>query len=201
MLFPFLEKFDKKLFLQINKHWTNNFLDALMPWWRDQNTWVPLYLFLLVFMIVNSKHKTWMWLLFAIITILISDQLNSNLIKDFFHRLRPCNDPVMRYIEILRIPSRPSSPSFPSSHAVNHFAIAVYFFRTLKKYIGKWAWLFIVWAASICYAQVYVGVHYPFDVLGGAVLGSFIGFVTSFIYLKFFENKDVLFSHKINVPE
>lgn len=196
MLLPFIEKYDKNLFLKINTHWTNAFLDAVIPWWRDQNTWIPLYLFLFVFMLINAKNKTWLWLLFAILTILISDQLNSSVLKYCFDRLRPCNDPVMRYREILRIPGRPQSPSFPSSHAVNHFAIALYFFMTMKKYIGRWVWLFIVWAASICYGQVYVGVHYPLDVAGGAVVGTLIGLFTSFIYRKYFADKQFYLHHK-----
>lgn len=196
MLLPFIEKYDKNLFLKINTHWTNGFLDAVIPWWRDQNTWIPLYLFLFVFMLVNARNKTWLWLLFAILTILISDQLNSSVLKYCFDRLRPCNDPIMRYREILRIPGRPQSPSFPSSHAVNHFAIGLYFFMTLKKYIGRWVWLFIFWAASICYGQVYVGVHYPLDVAGGAVVGTLIGLFTSFIYRRYFADKQFYLHRK-----
>ncbi|ANI87849.1 hypothetical protein A9P82_00045 [Arachidicoccus ginsenosidimutans] len=191
-----IENFDKNLFLKINTQWTNGFLDAVLPWWRNQNTWIPLYVFLFVFMILNAKNKTWLWLLFAIITITLSDQLNSHFLKYLFDRLRPCNDPVMRYLEILRIGSRPQSPSFPSSHAVNHFAMGVYFFITMKKYVGRWGWLFIFWAASVSYAQVYVGVHYPVDIFVGAIVGTCVGLFTSFIYMKYFEDKNLHFKNK-----
>jgi len=184
MTLKIIENFDKYLFLKINTQWTNGFLDAVIPWWRDQNTWVPLYFFLLIFAIVNFSNRTWLWLLFAIITISISDQLNSNVVKYIFGRLRPCNDPVMQYMEILRIPTRPGSPSFPSSHACNHFSIALYFFMTLKKHIGRWAWLFIFWAATISYGQVYVGVHYPLDILAGAVEGTLLGLGVYYLYYK-----------------
>ncbi len=201
MLVTDIEKFDKKLFFKINLHWTNSFFDSIMPWWRNQNTWIPLYLFLLIFMIVNFKNKTWIWLLFVIITITLSDQLNSHFLKDVFGRLRPCNDPIIRYKEILRIASRPQSASFPSSHAVNHFAVGVYFFVTLKKYLGRWAWLLIFWAASVCYAQVYVGVHYPVDVLAGAIVGTIIGLLTSFIYQKYFSDKTIHLKNKIGTAD
>jgi undecaprenyl-diphosphatase len=184
MFLKVIENFDKYLFLKINTQWTNGFLDAVMPWWRDQNTWIPLYLFLLVFAIVNFGNRTWLWLLFVIITISISDQLNSSILKYEFNRLRPCNDPVMQYLEILRLPSRSGSPSFPSSHACNHFAVGLYFFMTLKKYIGRWAWLFIFWAVTISYGQVYVGVHYPLDILAGAIEGTLIGLGVYYAYYK-----------------
>ena len=80
--------------------------------------------------------------------------------------------------------------SFPSSHATNHFGAAVFIYCTLKKYLGNWSYLFFLWAASICYAQVYVGVHYPTDVLGGAIIGSIIGYIVALIYNK-----------KIGLPE
>lgn len=179
-----IENFDKYLFLKINTQWTNGFLDAVIPWWRDQNTWIPLYFFLLFFVLVNFGNRTWLWLLFAIVTISVSDPINSGVVKYFFNRPRPCNDAVMRLVEILRIPIRPGSPSFPSSHACNHFAIALYFFMTLKKYIGRWAWLFIVWAATISYGQVYVGVHYPLDVLAGAMEGTLLGLGVYYAYYK-----------------
>jgi len=75
--------------------------------------------------------------------------------------------------------------SFTSSHATNHFGIAVFIFITLEKVWGKFNYLFLLWAAAICYAQVYVGVHFPFDVLGGAILGSCIGFAMG----KYFNDK------------
>jgi undecaprenyl-diphosphatase len=70
------------------------------------------------------------------------------------------------------------SGSFTSSHAANHFGLAMFSFLTLRPQIGKWAWLFFLWAAAIGYAQVYVGVHYPTDIIGGAVLGMLAGLLS-----------------------
>jgi undecaprenyl-diphosphatase len=81
---------------------------------------------------------------------------------------------------------KPQSSSFTSSHATNHFALAAFFYFTLKKYFNKWGLLFFCWAFMICYAQVYVGVHYPFDVICGGIIGFSIGYgFARFFNLKF----------------
>ncbi|HEY2649525.1 MAG TPA: phosphatase PAP2 family protein, partial [Puia sp.] len=72
-----------------------------------------------------------------------------------------------------------------SSHACNHFAAAWFIFITLNQ-TGSWRWLLFAWAFVICYAQVYVGVHFPFDILGGAVLGTAIGYGMSVLFQKQF---------------
>lgn len=81
---------------------------------------------------------------------------------------------------------RPQSSSFTSSHAANHFAMAVFFYCTLSKHIGKWALLFFVWAAVIAYAQVYVGVHYPIDVACGGLIGIVFGYLSARLFNKFY---------------
>lgn len=192
MLIHDIEKFDKYLFLKINTQWTNGFLDSVIPWWRDQNTWIPLYLFLIVFIFINFGWKAWKWLLFVLVTIAISDQICSHLLKELIGRVRPCNDPVMRLQERFLIDYRPQSGSMPSSHACNHFAIGIYFFFSLRKYIGKWAWFFIFWASTISYGQVYVGVHYPTDIICGAALGFSIGWLVYFFSKKYFGANDEL---------
>jgi len=101
-----------------------------------------------------------------------------------FDRVRPCNEPSLHEQIRILVNYVPQSPSFTSSHAVNHFSLATYFYRTLKPYIGKWSYLFFLWAAMVAYGQVYVGVHYPGDILGGAVVGLLIGWFTSQIFNK-----------------
>ncbi len=183
-ILEFLNQWDTWLFLKINHDWTGAFGDAVLPLARSKNIWMPLYFFLLLLVIYNFGWKSWTWLLFAVLTVVVSDQVSSSLVKYLFNRTRPCNLPALQaYIRVL-VFYRPQSPSFTSSHATNHFAMAAYFYLTLKPYIHKWAYLFIFWAALICYAQVYVGVHYPGDVLGGALVGWFLGWITSNIFNK-----------------
>jgi undecaprenyl-diphosphatase len=173
---------DTWLFLQINSHWTHPWLDNILPWWRDANSWIPLYLFMILFLFLNFKNKAWWWLLFAVINVILTDQISSHLIKNFIQRPRPCADDYLQFHIRLLLDHCSGGYSFTSSHATNHFGFAVFVFITLKDVLKKWKWLFIVWAATISYGQVYVGVHYPLDVFCGALLGSFIGFMMSRIY-------------------
>jgi membrane-associated phospholipid phosphatase len=177
-----LEKWDQWLFYQINHNFINGFFDAVFPWWRNQDTWLPLYLFLLLFMFMNFGMRSWRWIFFILLTVVITDQISSSLLKDLVNRTRPCRDPEFaQYVRFLG-GYCPMSGSFTSSHAANHFGAAVFIHRTLGKYFGKWIYLFYFWAASVCYAQVYVGVHYPLDVLGGALLGTLVALGTSKLY-------------------
>ena len=83
-IFLWIDQADTWLFLQINSHWTNGWLDNIMPWWRDSNTWIPLYLFMILFLTLNFKNKAWLWILFAVINVVLTDQTSSHLIKILF---------------------------------------------------------------------------------------------------------------------
>jgi membrane-associated phospholipid phosphatase len=169
--------FDRHVLRLINYNWHNNFFDWLMPWLRNSLVWAPLYLFMIVFAVTNFKKNGWWWVLFALCTVTISDLVSSRLIKEHIIRLRPCNDPALAdWLRVL-VGYRPQSSSFTSSHAANHFALAAFVYTTLKLQFKKWPAAFFFWAFSICYAQVYVGVHYPLDVTAGAVIGILIGYL------------------------
>ncbi len=178
-LWQWIDTKDKIAFVYVNNVFTNKAFDSIFPWWRDGTTWLPLYLFLVVFMLLNYKNKAWAWMLFAILTVALSDQISSGLLKNWIGRVRPCQDMVVRYYTNLRINYCPQSGSFTSSHATNHFAAAMFIFLTLKPVFKKYTWVFFLWAGTISYGQVYVGVHYPLDVLCGAILGCLIGWGTA----------------------
>lgn len=168
---------DLKLFFYINNRLTNVFLDFLLPWLREPYLWAPLYLFLGVFVVYNYKWRGFFWIVFFILTFAITDQA-SGFVKDAVGRLRPCRDlNIAQYVRVLVVYC-PGSGSFTSSHAANHFGLAMFSFLSLKPQIGKWAWLFFLWAAAISYSQVYVGVHYPLDIVGGALLGMMAGILS-----------------------
>ncbi len=167
----------------LNTVWQNDVLDAIVPYLRNQWTWAPLYLFLLLFMTINFGRKGWMWCVFFLLTFAIADQLSATLIKPYVHRLRPCNNPYLQQFVHLLVPCG-SGYSFPSSHAANHFALAVFGSITWQRH-GKWIWpASLLWAASVAYAQVYVGVHFPLDVVCGGILGALAGIVTGKVYNK-----------------
>jgi len=178
-------QWDKELLRSINYRWHNSFFDWLMPFLRNTEVWAPMYLFFMLLVLVNYKKTGWWWLLLAVCTPALTDFLSSHIIKEYIFRLRPCQDPTLT--AWLRVPAgiyRPESSSFTSSHAANHFGLAMYLFLTLRKITGRWSLLFFLWAAAICYAQIYIGVHYPLDILGGAAVGIFAGWVTATVFTK-----------------
>ena len=169
------ENIDKAFFVFINQGLQNDWFDLVMPFIRNQFLWAPLYLFMLLFVAVNfDQNKKW-WVLFFIVLPMVTDYVSSSLIKENFYRLRPCNDLEMAETARFLLNYRPQSSSFTSSHATSHFALAAFFFNTLYTRIKNWSYLFYLWAFVICFAQVYVGVHYPFDVICGGLLGYLIG--------------------------
>ncbi len=184
LLIAFADTFqniDEWLFLFINNGLSNPLFDKIMPLSREATTWLPLYLFLLVFVVMNFGKKTLPFILFVAITITVSDQLSSSVIKYWVARPRPCHNALLMQYAHLLVGCSPSY-SFTSSHATNHFAAALFFHTTLKHYLKNWSYLFFLWAAWVSTAQVYVGIHYPFDVIGGGLVGSFIGFGMASIF-------------------
>lgn len=163
---------DQYLFKFINSGCQNEFLDWLMPMWRDKYFWIPLYLFLVFFLLFNYKIKGLLLILTVVMAIGISDFTSSQLIKKSVQRLRPCKQKEI--VVQLHIPCG-SGYSFPSSHATNHFAIALLLIGTLGRYFPRIKLPLLLWATSIALGQVYVGVHFPIDIIAGAVLGAIIG--------------------------
>jgi len=173
-----LKQWDQWLFIQINNQQSNSFFDSVMPYLRNSFYWAPLYLFLLLFVTVNFKGRGWWWVLFAVMTVILCDFVSSKIIKENIFRLRPCNEPnIAAWVHVL-VGYRPQSSSFTSSHAANHFGMAMFIFYTLRTRFKKWPVLFFFWAFSISFAQVYVGVHYPIDILSGGLIGILIGYLS-----------------------
>lgn len=177
-----LIQFDQELFQLINGVWHNAFLDALLPYWRNKLFWIPLYLFLAGFVLIKYKLKGLFFILGVVLSIGLADTVSSKIVKKEIKRIRPCNDVAIRESVHLLVPCGPGY-SFTSSHAANHFAIATFISLTLGQFFRKMRFPLFLWAASIAYAQVYVGLHYPFDILFGALLGSIIGYLTAKLYL------------------
>jgi len=178
-----LQQFDAELFLKINKGLGNDFFDFIMPLIRNRFFWSPLYIFIIVFCIKHYKKQGYYLILGLLITFAMGDLIASRLIKPYAQRIRPCNEITLASTIIKRVPCG-TGYSFPSIHATNHFAIALFlsgiFYRKWKPILP----LALFWATLIAFAQIYVGVHYPIDTLIGAVLGSCIGLITSIIYKK-----------------
>lgn len=176
-----LIQYDIALFTRINGQWNTAFLDWLLPLLRDQYFWSPLYLFLASFMIMNFGKNGFYWVLAFLVTFSIGDIVSSHLIKPAVGRLRPCNDPLLAD-SVRRLIHCGSGKSFTSSHATNHFALGMFCFKTFVFAGAPWRWMFLFWAMIISYSQVYVGVHFPLDIIGGGILGAMIGWMTGTLF-------------------
>ncbi|MEK0422878.1 MAG: hypothetical protein RLZ95_788 [Bacteroidota bacterium] len=181
---------DKALFSMINGEWTCSFFDKIMPWVRTSNNWFPLYILLLGFIIYKWKKNAWKWILLAAINVTLTDQISSSIFKPLFQRVRPCLDPVLMHKSRLLLEHCSGGFSFTSSHAANHFGIALFIIITLQPLFKNYRFIFLIWAAVIAYAQVYVGVHYPLDILGGTIIGILVGYYNGKLF-KYWQNKNL----------
>ncbi|MBO9672368.1 MAG: phosphatase PAP2 family protein [Sphingobacteriaceae bacterium] len=178
-----IQQFDVELFLKIHRGLSNSFFDWLMPLMRNRFFWSPLYLFIIVFCIKQYKKQGYYIIGMVLFTFAMGDLIASRVVKLWVSRVRPCNDMSLANDIIHRVPCG-SGLSFPSAHATNHFAIAVFL---ICIFYSKWKPILpigLFWAFIISFAQVYVGVHYPVDVTTGALLGITIGIICSRIFKK-----------------
>jgi membrane-associated phospholipid phosphatase len=178
-----LHEFDVDLFLKIHRGLSNGFFDWFMPLMRNRYLWAPLYLFIIIFCFKEYKKKGWYIIGMLLLTFALGDLIASRVIKPLVARLRPCNDISLADQIIHRVPCG-SGYSFPSAHATNHFGIAVFL---IMVFYPRWKPILplgLAWAFIISFAQVYVGVHYPVDVISGAILGTTIGLLTGSLYKK-----------------
>lgn len=176
-----IEHIDITLFLFLNKGIANPVFDVLCPLFRNKLFWIPLYVLLFAWFAKQYKWKALWILAFSGLVILLCDQISASLIKPYFARLRPCNT-VELASEMRVLVHCGSGFSFVSSHAANHFGLSFFLLPLFKNKLVKLLLLF--WAATISFSQIYVGVHFPIDVLCGALLGAAIGAVLAFIFRK-----------------
>ncbi len=173
VLLPLL-RFDLWAWHYLNNVWHNDALDGIIPYFRNQYFWAPVYLFLMVFMPYHYGRKGWLWCAGFLLSFVFADQISAHYIKPWVQRPRPCNTPGLQDAVHLIVECG-SGLSFPSSHATNHFAMGVFLAATLGR---RYRWVgvaAVLWATLIAYSQVYVGVHFPLDVLCGGGIGATIG--------------------------
>ena len=176
-----LDTVDKQIFTFIHHSLGNGFLDPIMLFLRNGIVWAPLYIFIVYWVIRYHKKQAFKFILLSAVTVGVTDFVSASLLKKFFERPRPCYSDALQPI-LRHIIDCGGYNSFPSSHASNHFGMAAFWFWAVYILHGKkWHWLW-VWAAVICFAQVYVGKHYPFDVMAGTLLGWLTGITAAKIF-------------------
>lgn len=162
--FHTLSRWDTIWFYMINLQTQNGFFDLIMPALSDIKLWrIPLILAATVAAILGGRRAR-ITVLLAVIILVFSDQVSSHVLKPLISRQRPCH--VLEGVRLL-VPCG-GRLSFPSSHATNNFAIWTLMMLRHKK-LGAYLSFFPL---GVAYSRVYVGVHYPLDVVGGAVLGA-----------------------------
>lgn len=172
--------FDEYLFQLINHGLQNPVFDVLFPLLRNKFIWLPFYVFITGFLLVNFRKQGLLLIMVVALTVGVSDLTSSQLLKKSIKRIRPCHIYQSPESLHLLVPCG-SGYSFPSSHATNHFALATILSFFLRPFFRKIYWPLGIWALTVSFAQVYVGVHYPVDVLCGALLGIMIGVLFGFI--------------------
>jgi undecaprenyl-diphosphatase len=173
-----IERYDQQLFLFLNS-FHSPFFDALMFLISGIATWFPLYLAILIYLGFTYKRKFFVILIFIVLAVTLSDQL-SVLIKNLTMRPRPCYEPALEGLVHIVNGKCGGRFSFVSSHAANSFSVALLSLSFIRK---RWYSIsIIIWACVVGYSRIYLGVHYPGDVLCGSLVGILIGWSVYRLY-------------------
>lgn len=176
-----LSNLDRELFILVHSKLSSPNIDWFFKALRNALTWIPLYAFVLYWIIRNYKQHAWQFILLTLLCFAITDHTSAAIMKPYFQRLRPCFDPSLdEYLRVLITCG--GKYGMPSTHASNHFGLASFWFFTISWTSSRklyWLWL---WAFLIGYAQVYVGKHYPGDIFVGALLGTSTGLLLAILF-------------------
>ena len=183
----FLYSIDLAIFYFINHTLANPVFDVVMVFLTDLNQWRPFQVVLILFLIYfgwKGGTKARVMIALLVLTVILGDKLNSAVLKSLFSRIRPCK--ALTDVHLL---VGCGGFSFPSSHATNNFAAAT----VITRFYARRSWAWWSFAGLMAFTRPYVGVHYPSDVLAGAVVGFIIGSVVVLIW-KLLNERFKLFS-------
>lgn len=167
-MIEFLDSIDKQWFLALNNDYPH-FWDGLMYGFSEKLTWAPLYLSLIFVVFKKWKHQGWWVIAGLVLCVVLADQTASGILKGAVKRLRPSRDPDLEGMVALVKNYRGGLYGFVSSHAANSFGLAMLASLLFRNQIFT-AFIFL-WAAINAYSRIYLGVHYPGDILGGIIVG------------------------------
>ena len=188
----FIIDLDKSLFIFLNTL-GSEFFDNFWLYISAKDTWIWLYLFSLILLLTGKKENfiqigfsyydikptyiNWFYFLLGIILLIVFTDQSSNMFKDYFQRLRPCHDPDLLNLFRTVKESCGGLYSFFSAHAANSFAFATFIFFMTKKSYRNLSSLLFAWALIVSYSRIYIGVHFPLDIIFVAVYGIIAGFL------------------------
>lgn len=174
-----LIKIDKELFIYLNSiH--SPFWDEIMWGISGKYLWIPLYAIMLYYIIVKFRLKSIPIIISIILLIVLSDQISTQIVKNLFHRLRPCHNQEFAGIIHLVNNYCAGQFGFVSSHASNTFAFATFIALLFRK--KSLTCFILTWALVVSYSRIYLGVHYPADIICGAVFGSGLAIIIFGLY-------------------
>lgn len=176
MVLDFLHQLDTVLFIFFNANLANPVFDIIMPFVTYKQTWYPVWGIAIIGLLWKGGKKGRWIVLIVILAVASADLLVNRLMKPSFQRIRPCN--VVEEAHLLL--GKKSSKSMPSSHAANFFAVATVFSYFYRKY----QWIFWFLASLVAYSRVAVGVHYPFDILVGAITGTVLALFWIYMFTR-----------------
>ncbi len=181
-----LIEIDKKILVFLNS-FHSPILDPVMLVITQTVFWIPLYAFLIFLLFKNYKKEAVWILLGAAITILLTDQITSTIMKPYFARLRPSHDPSIQSLLHIVDNYRGGLYGFSSGHAANTMGVALFVWLNLRTFY-RWIGLIFIWAIIMSYTRIYLGVHYPGDIVVGGTIGIICGWI-SFKTVQFFRNR------------
>lgn len=193
-MIEWLKELDTALFLFLNGLHAPSW-DTFMSAVSGKLIWLPLYLFILFLLYRRYGRKTLVLLLFIVLLITMSDQLSVKAFKEVFQRFRPCHEPALAGLVHTVNGKCGGSWGFVSSHASNSFALALFSLLLIRD--KPYTAFIVFWAFLVSYSRIYLGVHYPGDILGGAILGGFIGWLVYKAY-RFIDNRWIIRSSWLN---
>ena len=170
-----LEKADREIFLLLNG-WHHPWVDAFFWITSLVITWIPLYLFFIFLIIRKYNKKSWVVICCAAVLVFSTDR-SSVWIKNSVQRYRPSNNLEIQAKVHLINNEKGGQYGFVSSHAANVWGVAAFVLLVLNKFSRCWLLFIFLWAATVSYGRIYAGLHYPGDVVGGALLGFFIAVI------------------------
>lgn len=165
--------FDKSLLLAINGS-DSIFWDGCMKIYTTISIWIPLMLILLYILVKNNSFKDFLLLLLFVAAVVgLTDTISSGICKPFFERWRPTHDPELMYLVDVVDGIRGKDYGFTSSHAANSFGIATFLILLVRNRVLTISLIF--WASMNAFTRMYLGVHYPGDILAGTIIGVVVG--------------------------